>query len=185
MKNFHQNLLLFLSFCLCGLCIYQWYVLSTQRGTIDKLAHTVSAREGALLAASNTIRTADHQIAQMDADLAELQATNQTDRQRLDAQDRQLAQLQTELDARTNLVAEYTQTITALEAKLKDAYSGITRQNEALRQVAAQRDEFVAKYNAGVKDRNDIVAKYNDLVKQIEKQQAPSGGSPPSGGRGK
>jgi len=36
---------------------------------------------------------------------------------------------------------------------------------------AAQRDEYVRKFNDSVKDRNDVVAKYNDLVQKFEKQQ--------------
>ena len=63
------------------------------------------------------------------------------------------------------------------EAKLKDAYAGIEKQNEALTNLVAQRDDLVQKYNDEVKDRNDIVAKYNDLAKQFEKLQSGSGNS--------
>ena len=61
-----------------------------------------------------------------------------------------------------------------LESKLKEAYAGIDKQNEAITNLVAQRNDFVKKYNDEVKDRNDIVAKYNELVKQIQ-----SGGKPP------
>ena len=58
-----------------------------------------------------------------------------------------------------------------LEAKLKDAYDGIKKQNEAIKELVAQRDEFVAKFNDSVKDRNGVVAKYNELVDKVTKQQ--------------
>ena len=57
-----------------------------------------------------------------------------------------------------------------LTAKLKEAYAGIEKQNEAITNLVSQRDDFVKKFNDEVKDRNDVVAKYNDLVKQIQKQ---------------
>jgi len=56
-----------------------------------------------------------------------------------------------------------------LEARLKDAYDGIRKQNDAIKQLTTQRDEFVQKLNDSIKDRNDIVTKYNDLVKSMEK----------------
>jgi len=55
---------------------------------------------------------------------------------------------------------------------LTEAYDGIKKQNEALKELAAQRDEYVKKFNDSVKDRNDVVAKYNDLVQKVDKQQS-------------
>jgi uncharacterized coiled-coil DUF342 family protein len=62
-----------------------------------------------------------------------------------------------------------------LQGKLKDAYGGIQKQNEAMKELVAQRDEFVKKLNDSVKERNDIVNKYNDLVSQVEKNQTSEG----------
>ena len=58
-----------------------------------------------------------------------------------------------------------------LEAKLKEAYAGIEKQNETITNLVAQRDDFVKKFNDEVKDRNDVVAKYNELAEQVKKQQ--------------
>ena len=60
----------------------------------------------------------------------------------------------------------------ALEAKLKDAYAGIDKQNDTITNLVSQRNDLVQKYNDEVKDRNDIVTKYNDLAKQVEKLQS-------------
>jgi uncharacterized coiled-coil DUF342 family protein len=38
-----------------------------------------------------------------------------------------------------------------------------------LKELVAQRDEFVTKYNDSVKERNDLVAKYNSLAEQVRK----------------
>ena len=58
---------------------------------------------------------------------------------------------------------------------MKEAYQAVQKQNEAMKELAAQRDEFVTKYNDSMKDRNAIVTKYNDLVSQVQKVQAAAG----------
>ena len=75
----------------------------------------------------------------------------------------------------TNEITQYKQAVDSLESKLKEAYDGINRQNTAITNLIAQRDDFVKKYNDEVNDRNGIVAKYNELAKQVEKLQ--SGGN--------
>jgi hypothetical protein len=61
--------------------------------------------------------------------------------------------------------------VDAYQQKLKEAADGIQKQNEALKEVAVQRDEFVAKLNESVKERNTIVEKYNQLAARLEKSQ--------------
>ncbi len=62
----------------------------------------------------------------------------------------------------TNEIAQYKAGVDALEAKLKEAYAGIDKQNAAISNLVAQRNDLVQKYNDEVKDRNDVVAKYNE-----------------------
>jgi predicted RNase H-like nuclease (RuvC/YqgF family) len=78
-----------------------------------------------------------------------------------------MARLQLANENLTNTVTQYTAAVDALESKLKEAYAGVAKQNEAITNLIAQRDEFVQKLNDSVKDRNRVVAKYNDLVKEI------------------
>jgi chromosome segregation ATPase len=75
----------------------------------------------------------------------------------------------------TNQIAQYQQAVDTLEGRLKEAYARIDRQNAAITNLVAQRDQFVSKYNDSVKDRNDIVFKYNELAKQVQKLQSGSG----------
>ena len=62
-----------------------------------------------------------------------------------------------------------------LEARLKQAYDGIKKQNDALKQLAGERDEFVKKYNDIVIERNNIVSNYNDLAARFKELQSGSG----------
>jgi uncharacterized coiled-coil DUF342 family protein len=174
MKNLQQNLLIMVALSLCGLCIYQWYGETFQRNEIQKLEQTVYEQSAAIQGYTNSIRTMDRQIAQMDVRLTELKAEAKTNADLIISQRREINRLQITAEGLTNQIVEYKIAVTNLESKLKGAYAGIQKQNEAMKELVAQRDEFIKKFNDEVKDRNDVVNKYNDLVRQVEKNQASS-----------
>jgi chromosome segregation ATPase len=171
MKNFQQNLLIVLALGLCGLCVYQWYGQTAQRVQIEKLNQAMYEKASAIQGYTNSIHALDGQIAQMDARLSELKENVKTNDQLVLTQKREIARLQSANEGLTNEIAEYKKGVATLEARLKDAYDGIKKQNEAIKELVAQRDEFVAKFNDSVKDRNGVVAKYNELVDKVTKQQ--------------
>ena len=47
----------------------------------------------------------------------------------------------------------------------------LRRTLDSVRALAAQRDEFVQKYNDEVKDRNNVVSNYNALAAEVKKTQ--------------
>lgn len=110
------------------------------------------------------------EIAQMDSSLTELKQTAKADHEIILGQKRQINRLQLTGEGLTNQIAEYANAVGTLEMKLKNAYDGIKKQNAAIQELTAQRDDFVQKLNDSIKDRNDIANKYNELVKQVEKQ---------------
>jgi chromosome segregation ATPase len=171
MKDFQQNLLVCLALGLCGLCIYQWRAQTIQRNQIVTLNQMVYDKSAAIQGYTNSIATMDHQIAQMSTDLADLKRAAKTNEQLIVSQKRDIARWQATGEGLTNQIAEYKKAVETFETKLKEAYDGIKKQNDAMQQLATQRDEFVKKYNDSVKDRNDIVAKYNELAAQVEKLQ--------------
>ena len=175
MRNFQQNLLIIVALSLCGLCVYQWYGQTLQRHDIQKLEQTVYDQSAAIQGYTNSIQTMDRQIAQMDARITELKAGAKANADFVMTQRRAINRLQATADGLTNQVAAYKSAVESLQGKLKEAYGGIQKQNEAMKELVAQRDEFVKKYNDEVKDRNDIVNKYNDLVSQVAKTQTSEG----------
>jgi len=170
-KTFQQNLLIVLALALCVLCVYQWYGQTLERKQIEGLNQVLYQKSLAIQSYTNSIATMDQQIAQMDAHITELKDTAKTNALLLAAQKREVTRLQSANEGLTNAVAEYKKGVDSLEAKLKEAYDGIQKQNQALKELAAQRDDFVKKYNDATTERNDVVTKYNDLVKQVEKLQ--------------
>ena len=172
MRNFQQNLLIIVALSLCGLCVYQWYGQTVQRKEIQTLEQSVYQKSAAIQGYTNSIRTMDRQIAQMDARITELKAGAKTNAELVIAQKREFNRLQATAEGLTNEITEYKSAVEGLQGKLKETYQAIQKQNEAVKELVAQRDEFVTKYNDSVKERNAIVAKYNDLVNQVQKAQA-------------
>jgi chromosome segregation ATPase len=171
MKNFHQNLLIGLALALCGLCAFQWYEQTVQRNEIQTLNGMVYQNNVDIQNDTNSIATLNHQIEQMDARITGIKAAAATNELLVVSQKAEIVQLQFANENLTNELAQYKAAMNTLESKLKEAYAGINRQNAAITNLVAQRDDFVKKYNDSVRDRNNVVAKYNDLVSQMQKQQ--------------
>ena len=177
MKNFQVNLLIVLALGLCGLCVWQWYEQTIQRDEITTMNGMIYEKNAAIQGNTNSIATLNHQVNQMDARLTEIKAVAATNEQLVISQKADIAQLQFANLNLTNTITQYKTAVDTLEAKLKDAYAGIDKQNETITNLIAQRNDLVQKYNDEVKDRNDVVAKYNDLAEQVKKLQ---GGSKPA-----
>ncbi len=175
MNSFHQKLLLTLAVSLCILCAYQWYGQTLQRKEIQTLTQLAYEKATAIRDYTNSIVTLNHQIAQMDARISELKESVRTNEQLVIIQKREINRVQAASEGLTNQIAEYKKAVDTLETKLKEAYDGINKQNESIKQLVAERDEVVKKLNDSVKERNEIVARYNELAARVEKSQ--SGGT--------
>lgn len=174
-KQIQQNLLIIVALGLCGLCVYQWYGQTRQRNDIQGLVQTVYEKSAAIQGYTNSIRTMDRQIAQMDARITELKGQAKTNAEFVITQKRESNRLQAAAEGLTNEITQYKSAVESLQGKLKDAYDAIKKQNDAMKELVAQRDELLTKLNDSVKDRNAIVTKYNDLVSQVQKTQAAGG----------
>jgi len=171
MKNFQQNLLIFLAIALCGLCAYQWYGQTIQRGEVQKLNQTTYDKSVAIRDYTNSIATLSHQISQMDASLTELRNAAKSNADMIAGQKADIGLLNRANEKLTNEIAQYQSAVGTLTNKLAEAYAGIEKQNGALKDLAAQRDDLVQKYNDEVRDRNTIVSNYNALAAQMQKMQ--------------
>jgi vacuolar-type H+-ATPase subunit I/STV1 len=171
MKNFQQNLLIFLAVCLCCLCAYQWDYQTVQRSEVARLNGVAYDESVSIRDDTNAIATLNHQISLMDSNLTELRNGAKTNAEIIAAQKRELGRLQMVSEGLTNELTRYKDAVGMLTNKLTEAYAGIEKQNGALKDLAAQRDEFVQKYNDEVKDRNGVVSNYNALAAQAQKLQ--------------
>jgi chromosome segregation ATPase len=171
MKNFHQNLLIFLALALCALCAFQWYDQSLQRNKIENLGQVLSAKLAAIQDYTNSIHIMDGQIVQLGGQITGLKGTIQTNDDLILTQKRELNRVEAENETLTNEVAQFQDAVKAYRAKLDEAAQAVKKQNEDIKALVAQRDGFVSKLNDSIQDRNNIVAKYNELAAQVEKLQ--------------
>ena len=156
---------------LCAMCIYQWNDQTRQRGLVNDLNAQLSQKLVSIQEYTNTIATMDGQIAQMDVRISELKSTVQTNQNLILEQKKELNRLESENTGLNHEVAEYKQGVDALQGKLRTAYESIQKQNQILKEVADERNDFVQRLNNTMKDRNDIVLKYNKLVADFQASQ--------------
>jgi peptidoglycan hydrolase CwlO-like protein len=178
MKNFQQNLFISIALVLCGLCAWQWYVQTVLRNHIDALDQSIFRQSTEIQGYTNSIKTMDGEVAELQTRIAELKKEGVTNRQLVLDQKRDLLRLRVTAESLSNEIVQYREATNVLESKLSGAYDGIKKQNDAIAQLAAQRDEFIGKYTNSIKDRNDLVEKYNALVDRMKKMQdAAAGGA--------
>ena len=155
MKNSLQNLLIGCALGLCVLCLWQWHVQVRQYRELAALPQTLANQSADIQRYTNSLAVLDLQIAQQVAQLRELRNSAHAD---------QLDRLT--LRGETNrLTATLTQTQAAAELHIQQANATIRQQNELLKNLATQRDDYVKRLNEVILDRNAAVTKYNDLVK--------------------
>lgn len=172
MKNFQQSLLVILAICLCALCAYQWYGQTLERTAIQKLNQIVYEKSVDIRDYTNSIATLNHQVSQLDASVTDLRNTARTNEEKIAAQERALEEQQITNEVLTSEIGQYKDAVGVLTNRLNEAYAGIEKQNAAIKTLAAQRDEFIQKYNDEVKDRNNVVSNYNALAEEVKKMQS-------------
>lgn len=171
MKNFQQTLLILLALGLCGLCVWQWTDQANERRAIIKRNQTIYKREKAIQGYTNSIAAGDKEIAAMQVRLTQLESSVQSNKDLLAGRERDLDAARRDSELYSNEVVQYQAAVTNLEKKLDSAYDGIARQNDAIKQLVAQRDDFIGKYTNSMNARNEVVAKYNELVERLNRMR--------------
>jgi len=114
---------------------------------------------------TNSINAMDKQIAQMDAHISEFKETVKSNNVVILGLREENSRLETRVE-------QYSNAVDAVQAQLKVANDSIRRQNEALKGLVAERDEYVNRLNEALRERNQIVTQYNELAKRFEELQA-------------
>ena len=165
MKNPLQTLLIVFALGLCGLCVWQWRSQMLQQKQLDALAQTNYDQTLAIQGYTNSISAMDHQIAQMDARITELKSA-------VTSNNVVIFTLREENNRLTSVAGQYSNAVAVLEVRIKQANDSILQQNDAVKNLVQERDEYVNRLNQDIKERNEIVTKYHTLVKQVEAIQA-------------
>jgi len=180
MNRFLSNVLIVLALALCALCAYQWYRETRQREEVRKLNKGVFEKEVAIQTFTNSIHIMDGKIAQLDARVGELKNTLKTNDATILQQKREITRLEYANAAFTNQIEEYKAAVDTYQARLKEAFAGIEKQNELIKTLGDERNDLVTRLNDSMKERNEIVQKYNELAKMVETLQHELTNAPPA-----
>jgi chromosome segregation ATPase len=164
MKNFQRNLFIVLAIGLCGICGYQWYLQAVQLRAIETLNETIFKQSADIQGYTNSIKTMDDEISQLQGRIAELKRTAMSNDEWAITEKRMVVRLQSDGEMLSNGIVEYKAAVSDLTNKLSQAYAGE-------KDLATQRDGFVEKLNKSVKAQNDLTLKYNQLVDRFNKLQ--------------
>ncbi len=171
MKNFLQNLLIVLALGLCGLCAWQWYVQTRLHVEGEALQQTVFNQAAAIQGYTNSISNMEAEISGLSTRVNELKQTAVSNDLAALEQKHEIQRLRASSEMMSNEVVQYKDVVDKLEAKLKEASEGIVKQNDAIKQLAVERDAAIQKYNDSIKERNALAEKYNALVERFNKLQ--------------
>jgi uncharacterized coiled-coil DUF342 family protein len=175
MKNFLQNLLIVLALGLCGLCAWQWYLQTRLHLQGEALQQTVFNQAAEIQGYTNSIKNMDAEIAGLSTRINELKQAAITNDLAALEQKREILRLRSSSEMMSNEIVQYKDVVDKLEAKLREASEGILKQNDAIKRLAAERDDAIRKHNDSIKERNALAEKYNNLVDRFNKLQAAGG----------
>lgn len=142
---------------LCGLCIFQWKRESDFRAAILDLSTRLHGKTQALSEAEARIATLQTEITRIETLRADTEAKYLAT---LD----ELRPLQLDWTARGHTIFALSQYAAAAPAA-ESQNEAIAKQNELLKQLAAERDAAIEKLNARTREFNALTEKYNKLVK--------------------
>jgi len=180
MNKLLSNVLIVLALAMCALCAYQWSRETRQREEVARLNRSIFERDVAIQGHTNSLHIQDKKIAQLDARVGELKDTVKTNEATLLQQKREITRLEYAGAALTNQIEEYKTAVETYQARLKEAFDGIAKQNELIKTLGDERNDLVTRLNESMKERNEIVQKYNELVKMVETLQSALTNAPPA-----
>ena len=177
MKNLLQNLLIFLSLCLCALIAFQWHREAKLRQDIQTLHDEIHNHKENLQNMQQAQKHADEEIKRLDGLKSELTETVKSNRTEIASLVKDLAQSDKEIKDSQERLVKY-------KEALQQANESITRQNESIRKqnedmktlqkVAEERNEMVAKYNQTAKEFNELIEKWNALQATLTTNAPPA-----------
>jgi chromosome segregation ATPase len=164
MKNFLQNLLIFLALCLCALIAIQWVRETDLRKKVQELTNVIHDKSEAILNLEANVRNQRDEIQRLDTQRKQLSET-------VKSNDLQIANLSKDLEKATNDLQKserqmqaYKDAYQRTSENLTNANHTITEQNERMKKMAQEANDVVKKFN-------ELNAKYTELAEKWNKQQ--------------
>jgi len=169
MKNPLQNLLIFLSLCLCAFITFQWHREAKLRQDVQTLTNTVQDKLEHIQNQQAALKRADEEIKRLDGLKTELTETVKSNRTQIAQMMKDLEKSDQEVEKGLKQIEHYkgalqqaNENIKTQNESIKSQNESIKTQNENMKKLSSEHSELVAKYNKLVADFNDLAKKWND-----------------------
>jgi len=169
MKNFLQNLLIFLSLCLCALMIYQWVRETHLNKQVQALTDTVHDKSEAIQSLQATVRRDEDEIKRLDGLRTQLTATVKSNLMDIAKLTKALEKSEAENDKNLRQAEVYKQAVQTANDSIKKQNEDIKKQNEEMKTLADERNEMVRKFNTMTTNYNDLATKWNKQQETLTK----------------
>ena len=164
MKNFLQNLLIFLALCLCGLIAVQWVRETDLRKKVQDLTNVVHDKSEAILNLEANVRRDKDEIQRLDTQRKQLTDTVKSNNLQIANLSKDLDKAANELQKTERQMAAYKDAYQRTSENLTNANTAIVEQNARIKKMADDGNELVKKFN-------ELNSKYSELVDKWNKQQ--------------
>lgn len=176
MKNFLQNLLIFLSLCLCGLIAFQWVRETDLRKSVQQQTDTIQTKTENILNLEAQIKRDNSEIQRLDGIKNQLTSQVQTNEAEIKLIRLELGKSSAEIDRLGGQLTEYKDALAKANTNLLIQNEAIKQQNESIKKqnddmvkLANDRNEVVTKYNKLASEYKDLVDKWNAQQEQLAK----------------
>ena len=173
MRNFLQNLMIFLALCLCGLVAAQWVREAHMRQQLRSFATELHNKTQTIQDLTGMVKRTEDEVKRLEGIKDLLNATIKTNQQEILGLRKDLDKVTGENERNLKQIEVYKEAMTKANENLTLANQNIQTLNEDRNKVVAQLNEMGAKYKKAVEDFNDLATKWNKMQEDLAKTNAP------------
>jgi chromosome segregation ATPase len=184
MKNFLQNLLIFLSFCLCVLIAFQWTRETQLRKDVQGLTDTIHDRSESIQALEHNLKQTSDEVKRLDDIKTKLTQTLKSNDVQLLSLNKEVDKTKGELDRCQAQVDAYKVAVERANDNIKAQNENIKKQNEEMLRLAEERNVVVSNFNKVAKDYNELADRWNKQQEELAAIAATNAAATAKGGQG-
>jgi chromosome segregation ATPase len=173
MRNFLQNLLIFLALCLCGLLVWEWVKEAHLTRKLELFATELHNKTQTIQDLTGMVKRTEDEVKRLEGIKDLLNATIKTNQQEILGLRKDLDKVTGENERNLKQIEVYKEAMAKANENLTLANQNIQTLNEDRNKIVAQLNEMGAKYKKAVEDFNGLATKWNKLQEDLTKTNAP------------
>jgi len=169
MKNFLQNLLIFLALCLCGLIAFQWVRETALRQQRQKLTDTLHEKLEAIQKLEADVRLYKAEIQRLDATNNLLNAEVQSNRLEISTLTNNLQKVTAETENNQKQIVIYKDALKQANDNIEFEKEQLRKQGEELQRLAASHNLLVSNLSLTSKTISELANKWSAMNDSLQR----------------